>query len=205
MDDIFRQSPLWLTKAAKALCFWIGYTHSQEPSEKIPELRLAGEFRQLVNAFISSDYSMESEASYFEKLLPKHYRRGGAISDKAMADLAIWKKAAEGEPRRLRYVIELKRSDAAKSRIESDLVRLAHLVVERPNIRCYLCVFSERHRPEVYVSESGKQFARKLHAIEGTSAVFLVQHVVKAAPAFDDRDVAHYGVLIEVFVPSPED
>lgn len=204
MDDLLRQPPLWLTKSARALCFWIGYTHSREPSEKIPELRFAGEFRQLVNSFIASGYSTESEASYFEKLLPKRYRKGGAISDNAKADIAIWRKPTEGAPRSLRYVIELKRSDAARGRIDSDLRRLAHLVVERPDIRCYLCIFSERHRPDEYVSERGKQYARKLHPIDGTIAVYLVQHVSKAAPAFDDRDAAHYGVLIEVFVPSPE-
>jgi hypothetical protein len=99
-------------------------------------------------------------------------------------------------------IIEVKRGCEADGRIMSDLVRLARLKKELPNVRTFMYLISEASRPKKFVSKNGKALS-KLRPLDGAQGYFKVRKVCKSAHAFDSRDTAQYACLFEVYHKNP--
>lgn len=63
----------------------------------------------------------------------------------------------------VRFVIEVKRRESAKSEVKKDLQRLAKFLEKskNPHVRCFLLYISQDKRPDEYVTKEGKASGNK--------------------------------------------
>jgi hypothetical protein len=198
MNDSDDNWPKWVAKALQGVAFWVGHRRSMYSSYALSEGALTAELCNLIYANLQKDYRLRCELSY-EKFLPDGVKPADIVSGKRV-DLSVWKRylVVNGRYRRRPiYVIEVKRANAGKTRIDQDLQRLAFVVKESDEIRAFLFVISEGKRPQRFVNERGH--AKNKHVkIVGTNSTYSVLQVWKASRSFSSVEEAHYACLIEV-------
>lgn len=193
----------WLETALQGLAFWIGHRHSLFRHYPLAEGALVAEACNLIQANIPHELVLFPECMYKNLLVD-----GAAIPEvgaQARADLVLCTKAALETGRNgnvaahTRFVLEVKRADASKQLIDSDLIRLHNYLAQAtPGTRCFLIVVSERKSPKRFVKE-GKSILGE-HKIAATDGHYRVRRSVKAAASFSGKSSAHYVCLIEVFL-----
>jgi hypothetical protein len=198
MQEVLEIPPIWFRKSLQGLAYWVGHRCSIYSGWALSEGALVAELCNLIHAHLSDAYTLRCEVSY-PNFLKKSYSH---IGDKARVDLSVWRTVTDrdGKKRsRPRFAIEVKRAKSAKGRIDEDLQRLAAIAEESTGIRAFLCVVSEKHLPDRFVSSQGN---RKLEPVPivGTKSSYQVISVVKAAASFNREriDQAHYCCIVEV-------
>lgn len=186
-------APSWLKKAAQGLAFWIGYQRSIYNKRRLPEIAISVELGKLIQAHLPKSLDLEYEYQY-SKILQ---RTPSTNTTQTKVDLCIKNRTKVSKLFRPKYLIEIKREPAKKSRVDADLKRLANAVESRTYLKGYLCFISENKRPERFTNISG--FPKKgSEAIADTNSKLTVVSVFKAAQYFNDKDKVHYVCLIEV-------
>lgn len=121
------------------------------------------------------------------------------FTEKSRVDLCVCGPLKKGdEPlAHVQCVLEVKRGSASTAGINDDLRRLLEIRKALPNVRAFLLVISEGKRPKRFVT--AKSFAvRKKLPIPDSEGHCLVRAVMKAVPAVNSLDNAHYACAIEV-------
>jgi hypothetical protein len=160
----------------------------------LSEGALVSELRSLIQANLPDDLFLKCEITY-NKL-------ARSIAGRARADIVVANKIEKQKGRFVyspSFVMEFKRALAPTREINKDFLRLAALKAARPNVRTFLLVLSEAGRVNRFVDERGKSRVGTQNIPNSSSASFSVQKTLKAAPAFSNRDSAHYASIIEVY------
>jgi hypothetical protein len=194
--------PRWITRPLQGITFWIGHRRSLYSGYPLPEAALVAELCNIIFTHKESDQVLKCEVQY-ASLLSREVEPNDYMTAKARADIVIYRKAArkKAEPQP-EVVIEVKRSKASAKQINNDLLRLAEVKRQHPNIKAYLIVVSESHRPARFVDSNGFAITRT-YRIPTTNQLYRVRRVAKAASAFTKKDTAQYACLIEVSMPKP--
>jgi hypothetical protein len=167
---------------------------------------LVAEFQRLVYSNIDENEVLlaeESIANLVGATSARDCEFGGGRVDAVIATKTSDGRVPKGREvgKHAVAVIEVKRAQASREKIEGDLRRLSKLAgcMEGKNTRFFLIVGSQ-------ASPLGSQFAEGGKAIRGkqkiSGACFTVRRVCKAATTFDEKkgiSKAHYVCLIEAF------
>ena len=121
------------------------------------------------------------------------------FTEKSRVDLCVCASVAKGDDplTKVQFVLELKRGSASKSAVNNDLRRLLEIKKSRPDVRAFLLLISEGKRPIRFVTEKSFAVRKKLPIPEADGHCF-VRAVMKAVPAVNSLDNAHYACAIEV-------
>ncbi len=204
MGLILPERQKWLEHALQGLAFWIGHRHSLFKGYPLAEGALVAEACNLIQANLPGGLVLLPECMY-ANLVPA----GGAvpgIGPLARADLVLCAEAAKEIGRdgnisaHTRFVIEVKRGDAAVRLINEDLRRLhGYLGVATAGTRCFLFIVSEGRAPARFVEDGAAR--RGVHPIPATQGgTYVVRRAVKAAASFSGKESAHYVCLLEIFL-----
>lgn len=195
--------PVWSEKALQGLAFWMGHRHSLYRNYPLGEAALVAETCNLVFANLEPGQALLCERQYSE-LMPEG-AWPNAFGARSRADLVVVQGLthAEADHRQslaghMFAVIEVKRAFAPKAQIDQDLKRLAVFKQANPDVRAFLFVVAEAHRPKRFVAAEGRAILGK-HNIPGIDAHYRVRRACKAAAAFSNRESAHYACIVEVF------
>lgn len=175
----------------------MGYRQLLFDAYHLPEAALATETCALIAHHLPRNFFLTPEVRYVE-FLPKS-AHSSLPSTRIRADLAVFRKRRGWPEPRPSAVIEVKRAAAPRGLINDDLRRLAFLKLHRPRLRCFLFLFSEGARPTRFVKTGGGSIRGKQPIIDCPTSHFRVRRSCKAAPAFSNKDTAHYACLLEVF------
>lgn len=121
------------------------------------------------------------------------------FTERSRVDLCVCGPLKKGEEPldKVQCVLEVKRGSASNTAVDDDLRRLLEIKRARPSVKAFLLLISEGKRPSRFVTD--KSFAlRKKLSIPKTDGHCYVRAVMKAIPAVNSLDNAHYGCAIEV-------
>lgn len=200
--------PNWAKQALQGVTYWMGHRRCLYSKYPLAEGALVAEVCNLIHAHLPDRFTLTCEVQY-SKLLPEAHETGAdgpedeILTQKARADLVVSEGPLDFDSGQLhpKFFIEVKRANAPKSQIDSDLRRLAEVRRKYPAARAFLFVISEANRPRRFVNEEGSS-RKGEHAIPDmklSKGWFRVRRTWKAAHAFKTRDKAQYACLIEVY------
>lgn len=198
---------IWGERVLQGLTFWVGHRKALFDGYPLPEAALVAEACTLLQASMPKDLFLECEVMY-RKLVPAGAQRV-VLGDLDRVDLVITRtplaELGEAEfPDHVDYIIEVKRSQAAKGLIERDIKRVYEALALSPGkFRGLLFVVSQSSIPKQFVTEDGVS-KKGPHRLEGTDAWYVVRRTCKAASSFQQFDTAHFACLIEVFTNEPQ-
>jgi hypothetical protein len=189
--------PDWIERALQGAAFWIGHRQSLYADYPLSEAAIVTEICNLIHANFSDGHRLLCEVQY--SVFLKGRGDPTILTERARIDLIVAERATVKGKAKLRptFVFEVKRANAPRAQINSDLRRLAEVKRVRPASRAFLIVVSEGARPKRFVSAEGKSI-RGRHAF-GEGAHYRVRRTLKAARAFKGKNTAHYACLIEVY------
>jgi hypothetical protein len=146
---------------------------------------------------LRDDYFLTCEVQYTDLLAGKP--KPDILTQRARADLVISEKPEkkDGEPIP-RFIIEVKRASAPTAQIDADLQRLAAVRRTYPDVRTFMFLIAEAHRPKRFVDEDGKSITGK-HPIPNSPGHYRVRRTLKAAHAYTDVASAQYACLLEIY------
>jgi hypothetical protein len=176
----------------QALCYWIGYQHSQFWNADLPEGAITAELRRLIKAELPKSLKIECETAYSELAL------SGPWKKKVRVDLSVFESKGVRVPI---AAIEVKRASVDQKLIDDDLIALNILKQTNPCIRAFVLVVGEAYRPAPYATLDGLSPKESIPIrLEKYSpaVMYRVIRVTKAASNFENREVAHYCCLLEI-------
>ena len=175
----------------------MGYRQLLFDAYHLPEAALVAETCALIAHHLPRRFHLTPEVRYIE-VLPKTAHRL-LTSTRIRADLVVYHTLRNWPKARPHAVIEVKRAAVPRTLVEDDLGRLAFLIQHCPAVRCFLFLFSEGTRPARFVKRGGGSVKGKLPIPNCPTSHFRVRRSCKAAPAFSNKEAAHYACLLEVF------
>jgi hypothetical protein len=188
--------PSWVQKALQGVTYWIGHRRCLYRNYPLSEGALVAEVCNIIHAHLPDQFDLQCEVQY-SKLI-KRDERPTQLTERARVDLVVAEK--RGEESIPKFIIEVKRASALRTQIDADLRRLAAVRQARPDVRTFLFLISEAHRPKRFVDEEGKSILGR-HEILKSKGYFRVRRTWKAAYAFTKRERAQYACLIEIYPP----
>lgn len=198
-EELTKDWPVWLTYALQGLTYWTGHRRCLYRNYPLAEAAFVAELCNLIHANLPDRYRLHCEVQYSD--LIHRDVRPSILTERARADLVIYErvKAKNGE-RHLhpKFIIEVKRASAPKAQIDADLKRLIAVREACPDVKTYLVVVAEAHRPSRFVSDTGASIT-KHQRLEGASGYFKVRRTLKAAHAYTRIERSHYACLVEAF------
>jgi hypothetical protein len=191
--------PPWLVTALQGLTYWTGHRRCLYRHYPLAEAAFVAELCNLIYANLPDKYSLHCEEQYSD-FIHQDDRRD-FLTERARADLVIYEKVRtrSGEVElHTRFIIEVKRALAPKAQIDADLKRLMAVRAACPDVKPYLVVVSEAHRPTRFVSDSGASITKQ-QRLDGVDGYFKVRRTLKAAHAYTKIERSQYACLIEAF------
>ena len=192
--------PIWLERALQGLTYWTGHRRCLYRNYPLAEAAFVAELCNLIHANLPDKYSLHCEEQYSEFLHSAD--RPPILTEKSRADLVVYEaiKNRRGERElHVKFVIEVKLASAPKSQIDGDLKRLIAVRTAFPDIKTYLVVVAEAHRPDRFVSDAGASITKQ-QRLKGVDGYFKVRRTLKAAHAYTKIERAQYACLVETFV-----
>ena len=194
--------PRWLRDPLQSLAFWVAYQHQVYRHHPLPEGAIVAELTRLVDAELASERSLVREVMYREIAS----QAGAGWGDGSRCDMAVLRTGADDEPGEFEAAIEVKRSWAAESVLDEDLIALHQLRQANPGIRAFLVIVSQAGLPSRWVSHLGTanravdplKFSETCGEASQSEIRLRVRRVAKAAHSFKLIDKATYCCLIEV-------
>ncbi len=177
--------PRWANGALQSTAYFIGYELSKFKEYHLVEGDLVKQFVEQIQIRINNLGLTKRETMY------KELDSSLKFMKKKRADIVLYKRESE----ELSCIIEVKRAEANPREIEKDLERLAYAKKALPNSRCFLVIFSQRQRPNAFVSKKGN--ALKKPKVVGDYFASTIR-VCKTTNSFKGADRANYACLIEV-------
>jgi hypothetical protein len=165
----------------------------------LAEAAFVAELCNLIHANLPEKYRLHCEEQYSEFI--HRDERPSLLTEKSRADLVVYERVVNRRGERelhASFIIEVKRATAPKAQIDADLRRLMAVRAVFPDIKTYLVVIAEAHRPPRFVSESGASITKQ-QRIEGFDGYFKVRRTLKAAHAYTRTERAQYACLVETF------
>ncbi|MCR4377047.1 MAG: hypothetical protein NUV50_03015 [Rhodospirillales bacterium] len=189
--------PPWAENSLQGITYWIGHRRCLYKNYPLSEGALVAEVCNLIHANLSDNFTLHCEEQYSSLI-----KDDNRLAKRARADLVITKKVTgNSEKPTPKFVIEVKRASAPKKKIDEDLARLSVVREHLTNVRAFLFVIAEAHRPSRFVNEDGTSILGK-HQIPYSTGYFRVRRTWKAAHAYTKRDRAQYACLLEVYPPT---
>jgi hypothetical protein len=199
MDSSLENLPKWAQRSLQGITYWIGHRRCLYPHYPLSEGALVAEICNLIHANLDDSFSLICEVQYSSLISCDD--KPTELTVRARADLVVTENSYDSDGNQTpRFIIEVKRAAAPKAQIDSDLRRLSAVRHACPDIRTFLFIISEAHRPARFVDEDGKSILKK-QAIPKSEGHFRVRRTWKAAHAYTKRDRAQYACLIEVYPP----
>jgi hypothetical protein len=158
---------------------------------------MVAELCNLLFANLPAGLKLVCEAKYSELLvIPDEETE---FTEKSRVDLCVCGPVRKGEEplQKVQYVLEVKRGSASTAGVNDDLRRLLELKKARPNMSTFLLLVSERRRPGRFVTAKSFAVKKKL-PIPNTDGYCYVRAVMKAVPAVNSLENAHYACAVEV-------
>ena len=189
--------PRWAERALQGITHWIGHRRCVYRDYPLAEAALVAEVCNLIFANLADGMTLKCEVQYSSLLKGKESPT--LLTQRARADLVVFEKPSDkaGEPIP-RFIIEVKRALAPRKQILVDLRRLAAVRQEHEELRAFMFLISEAHRPIDYVNLNGTSI-KGLQKISESDGRYLVRKTFKAAQAISKIDRAQYACLLEVF------
>jgi hypothetical protein len=191
--------PAWLIPALQGLTFWTGHRRCLYRNYPLAEAAFVAELCNLIHANLPDRYSLHCEEQYSD--LIHRDIRPSILTERARADLVVYEKGkAKNGVRSLhpKFIIEVKRASAPKAQIDADLKRLIAVRKALPDVKTYLVVVAEAHRPPRFVSDAGASITKR-QRLEGAPGYFTVRRTLKAAHAYTKIERSQYACLVEAF------
>ena len=191
--------PAWLATALQGLTFWTGHRRCLYRNYPLAEAAFVAELCNLIHANLPDNYSLHCEEQYSAFI--DRNDRPTLLTERSRADLVVYEnvETRSGESDlHARFIIEVKRASAQKAQIDADLARLMAVRAVFPEIKTYLVVVAEAHRPTRFVSDAGVSVTKK-QRLEGVSGYFKVRKTFKAAHAYTKIERSQYACLIEAY------
>lgn len=192
--------PKWTQCALKGIGFWVGHRRELYRHHPLAEGALVGELCNLIATELGRDQQLDCEIGY-RHLLKSPRNESDLEQSMSRADLVIFDRPVEGEEDyfdQCKSIIEVKRVQSAKKRIDKDLKRLAEAQkFSRDETRTFLVLVSQSQRPSRFTTKDGNARKGDLK-IEDTNKKYWVRRSCKATSSFKGTDTAHYGCLLEV-------
>ena len=191
------QAPAWLRRALLGTCFWMGHRRALFREYPLGESAMVAEMCNLLFANLPTGLKLVCEVQYSKLLdIPDTETE---FTEKSRVDMCVCGPLERGdEPlEKVQCVLEVKRGSASTAAVNDDLRRLLELKIVRPDVRAFLLLVSEGKRPTRFVNAKSFGFKKKL-AIPKTDGHCCVRAVMKAVPAVNSLDNAHYACAIEV-------
>jgi hypothetical protein len=191
--------PAWLIPALQGLTFWTGHRRCLYRNYPLAEAAFVAELCNLIHANLPDRYSLHCEEQYSD--LIHRDIRPSILTERARADLVIYEKVkAKNGVRSLhpKFIIEVKRASAPKAQIDADLKRLIAVRKALPDVKTYLVVVAEAHRPPRFVSDAGASITKR-QRLDGAPGYFTVRRTLKAAHAYTKIERSQYACLVEAF------
>lgn len=191
--------PAWLIPALQGLTFWTGHRRCLYRNYPLAEAAFVAELCNLIHANLPDRYSLRCEEQYSD--LIHRDIRPSILTERARADLVIYGKGkAKNGVRSLhpKFIIEVKRASAPKAQIDADLKRLIAVRKALPDVKTYLVVVAEAHRPARFVSDAGVSITKR-QRLDGAAGYFRVRRTLKAAHAYTKIERSQYACLVEAF------
>jgi hypothetical protein len=197
MGTKLEKRPIWAIRALQGVTYWIGHRRCLFKQYPLAEGALVAELCNLIHANLRHDYILTCEVQYTNLLGGRP--KPDILTQRARADLVISEKPEEkdGEPLP-RFIIEVKRASAPTAQIDADLQRLAAVRRTHRDLRTFMFLIAEAHRPKRFVDEDGKSYTGK-HAIPNSPGHYRVRRTLKAAHAYTEVGNAQYACLLEIY------
>lgn len=199
MATIEKDWPAWLERALQGLTYWTGHRRCLYRNYPLAEAAFVAELCNLIHANLPDKYSLHCEEQYSEFI--HRDDRPALLTEKSRADLVVYErvKTRSGEIElHIKFIIEVKRASAPKAQIDADLKRLMAVRATFPDIKTYLVVVAEAHRPPRFISDAGASITKR-QRLEGFDGYFKVRRTLKAAHAYTRVERAQYACLVEAF------
>jgi hypothetical protein len=191
--------PPWLVRALQGLTYWTGHRRCLYRNYPLAEAAFVAELCNLIHANLPDRYVLRCEVQYSDFI--HQDVRPSILAERARADLVIYEKVKAGNGDRelhTRFIIEVKRASAPKAQIDADLTRLIAVRNVCPDVKTYLVVVAEAHRPARFVSDAGASITKR-QRLDGASGYFKVRRTLKAAHAYTRIERSQYACLIEAY------
>lgn len=199
MTTIEKDWPAWLERALQGLTYWTGHRRCLYRNYPLAEAAFVAELCNLIHANLPDKFSLHCEEQYSEFIHSDD--RPALLTEKSRADLVVYEsvKTRSGEIElHIKFIIEVKRASAPKAQIDADLKRLMAVRATFPDIKTYLVVVAEAHRPPRFVSAAGASITKR-QRLNGFDGYFKVRRTLKAAHAYTRVERAQYACLVEAF------
>jgi hypothetical protein len=192
-----KKLPYWARQALQGVAFWVAHRRCMYKHYLLGESALVAEICNLIHANLDKSLVLHCEKRY-EGFLPG-ISKNGTISKKSRVDLSVFEKPEKkGDALIPRFVIEVKRASASNSIIDGDLQRLAAVRNHQRDVRAFLFIIAEAHRPNRFVNEKGNSRTGK-YPIADLPNHYRVRRTLKAASAYRNVESAQYACLLEIF------
>jgi len=175
--------PNWVDSTLEGLAYWLGYNHELFHQYPLSEGAITAEVLRLISRKLEGPERVDCE------VMIKNIIGNGLGFNQERVDIVIKNEGI------IIAAIEVKRYQATRAMIDSDLHRLSEIKRNTPDISCFLLLASEKKRPKEFVNESGESI-KKLEMDYPFKVA--VRRVCKAGSSFRNYDAANYACLIEV-------
>jgi hypothetical protein len=155
----------------------------------LSEGAIVAELCNLIHANLEEKFKLRCEIQD-SKIIEQWPKK---LGPKARADLVV----SIGKVPKV--IIEVKRATASNADIDADLLRLAVARSKLRNVRAYLMLVSEAHRPTRFLIQKSRSMIGEWKVSKFKNYFYRVRRTWKAAHAFDVREKAQYACLIEVY------
>lgn len=144
----YSRFPSWVDPALQGLAFWIGYQRATFRDSILKEAAAEAELMRLAYSNIDSNYMVKTEITLNKLGI------SGELSQKRV-DFITATKPNENNESVIQSVVEVKRAFSRsgivhESKINDDLIKLAHIKKCHPNVRAFLVIVSESRYPYEY-------------------------------------------------------
>jgi len=182
-----KSRPLWIDPVLQGTAHWIGYKKQYYSGHLINEGAIVSEVTSLLNSFMNSNQRVRCEVQYSD--ISKK------INGSDRADIVGY------TDEKIDFVIEVKRFEAGKKLIDSDLLKLSKIKEVNKEIRCLLLMVSQSKAPFPFINDKGVADRLKI-PISGTNLKFQTIRVCKSVSSFGENAYlkADYACIIEVVV-----
>lgn len=197
MTRIIGAEPPAFGPALQGVTYWMGHRSCMYRHYPLSEGAIVAEVCNLLYANLDAGFHLECEVQYTD-LLAAVAPTVDVLTEKARADLVVYKEIDGSDELVPKYVIEVKRGNATTAQVNADLLRLGAVCESNKKVRGFLFLVSEGSRPNRFVTPEGASLKGK-HAIPKSLYHYRVRRTFKAARYFKSVDKAQYACLIEVF------
>lgn len=199
-----KRLPAWLQNSLKGITFWLGYRSALYPNFGHTEAAIVAELHHLLHIKIGKGEELDCEIA-FNKLYKNRGEFPKNTKPRQRVDLVVSKHGKRnGESWKIvKFIIEVKKANAAHERINADLRRLAAIKKMSPEVRTILLLVSEGRRPKPYVGDDDRSLSG-VHSLGNADddATFEVRESYMVTADREREASAYYACVIEVNCPS---